>query len=386
MAKSIRNNSLENRTNRLKLPVAKKPIFQKIGNGISLGYRRNQTDGTWVLRLADGKGGMRTQAIGHADDHSEKNGQTILDFFQAQDMARKLANEPNTVKPLTVQEAVDNYLHILSAKNQHTAYDTRLRLQKHFLPQFGEKTIASLTKTMLEQWQSSLVDKSNDPEDVRRSKDSANRVLGMVRAALNHAMADASNGLKDDAWRYLKPFKAVGQPRSIRYTNEEAMRLIASAPDQSTANLIEAAYHTGIRYGEATSAKVSSFNLNTGKWHVTGKTGSRAIILQKSAIEFFRKLVNGRSPDEVLFVREGGQPWKASDQNRPFKIALKNAGLPLDGSLYALRHTYISRAIEAGIGLSVIADNCGTSVKMISQTYAHVLGEKERAFIERLDT
>ena len=55
MARSIRNTSLETRTARLKLAVARKPIFVRIAPGLSLGYRRNHIAGTWVLRLADGK-------------------------------------------------------------------------------------------------------------------------------------------------------------------------------------------------------------------------------------------------------------------------------------------------------------------------------------------
>lgn len=179
MARQIRSN-LETRTNRLKLPVAWKPIFVKIGAGISLGYRRNQTAGSWVLRIANGKGGHSTQGIGHADDYADADGQTFLTYFQAQDKARRLATQPNTVKLLTVAEATENYLNVLTARNANSAHETRLRLQKHFLHQFGEKTVASLTKTMLEQWQSSLVAKSNNSEVVRKSKDSSNRILGMV--------------------------------------------------------------------------------------------------------------------------------------------------------------------------------------------------------------
>jgi hypothetical protein len=75
MARNIRSNQLESRTNRLKFTIAKKPVFVRIGPGISLGYRRNKTAGTWVLRVADGRGGGKTSAIGHADDYDEPDGQ-----------------------------------------------------------------------------------------------------------------------------------------------------------------------------------------------------------------------------------------------------------------------------------------------------------------------
>jgi integrase len=72
-----------------------------------------------------------------------------------------------------------------------------------------------------------------------------------------------------------------------------------------------------------------------------------------------------------------------SDQTTPVKEALKRAGLAPDGSLYALRHTYVSRAIEGGVPLNIIAENCGTSVRMIEKIFAKILAEKRRDFIER---
>ena len=100
-------------------------------------------------------------------------------------------------------------------------------------------------------------------------------------------------------------------------------------------------------------------------------------------MNFYKKLVTERAADEFLFVRSDGSRWKRSDQTRPIKDALKKAGLMPDGSLYALRHTYVSHAIEGGVPLNLIADNCGTSVRMIEKTYAKILAEKRRDFIER---
>src|SRR5689334_16549233 len=68
VARSARSVKLETRSARLRLPVAKKPVFVKIAASIGLGYRRNQTAGTWVVRVADGRGGNWTKAIGIADD------------------------------------------------------------------------------------------------------------------------------------------------------------------------------------------------------------------------------------------------------------------------------------------------------------------------------
>jgi integrase len=62
--------------------------------------------------------------------------------------------------------------------------------------------------------------------------------------------------------------------------------------------------------------------------------------------------------------------------------ALEKAGLDPAGTFYALRHSHISRAIEGGVPLTVVAENCGTSVRMIETNYAKSLANRRREFIE----
>ena len=264
--------------------------------------------------------------------------------------ARRETGAPGA-EPITVRSAANTYLDWLTAKNRRTAADTRGRLHHDFLPTFGDRLIASLTKTMLDRWLASMVPNSDDPDQVRRSKDSANRVLTLVKALLNHAMRDPSNGLSDDsAWRLVKPFQGVSKARDTRYTDEEVRRIIDGAPDAAVRNLIIGAYLCGARYGELADARVSHFDPRTKTLRVNvGKTGTRTIILQTSAAEFLNGLTERRGPHEFLLVCSDGRRWKKSDQTRPVEDAPKRAGLAPDGSIYALRHTYVSRAIEGGV-------------------------------------
>jgi integrase len=387
MARSVRKASLETRTARLKLPVARKPVFIRIGPGLSLGYRRNQVAGTWVLRLADGKGGATTKAIGTADDYDEANGATVLDYWQAQDQAKSVVRNSDgsgSVKPLTVKRAAEVYLELLEAKNPRTARDTRGRLNLHFLGKFGDELVTSLSKAKLEGWLNSLVLKSPDREAVRRSKDTANRVLSMVKALLNHALRDPANVLSDDhAWRLVKPFRGVAVPRAVHFSVEQARALIGAAPDKNFADLLTAGFLTGARYGELIACLVRHFDRLGRTLKVDGKTGPRAIILQPEAATFFTALSQDRGPEEPLLRRSDGARWNRSQQQRRMALALERARLDKEGTFYALRHSYISRAIEGEVPLNIIADNCGTSIRMIETTYAKVLAGKRRMFIER---
>ena len=179
MARKIRDSALQTRTGRLALPVRRKPHFVRIGLGISLGYRRNNVGGTWVLRVANGKGGAATKAIGSADDYDDANGHDVLTFWDAQERAKTIARAgtgSDSRLPLTIRVAAEIYLDALQARNANSARDARGRLKKHFLPALGDVLITDLTKTRLDRWLAGLVSRSDDAETVRRSKDSANRV------------------------------------------------------------------------------------------------------------------------------------------------------------------------------------------------------------------
>ncbi|MBV9405012.1 MAG: hypothetical protein JO211_06690, partial [Acidobacteriaceae bacterium] len=232
--------------------------------GVSLGYRRNKLGGTWVLRVANGRGGAATQAIGTADDYDTANGSNILTFWQAQERAKSLARREGGAaakSPLTTSQAAENYLESLAARNVNSARDARGRLRKHFLAHFGEQAVRALTKTALDRWLAGMVAKSSDPDKVRRSKDSANRVLAMVKALLNHALRDPSNGLIDDhAWRLVKSFKGVGEARRVHFSMQQAQKLIEATRDGAFADLLTAGFLTGARYGELIRCNVADYD------------------------------------------------------------------------------------------------------------------------------
>jgi hypothetical protein len=109
MAHKTRAPKIEHRTARLKLPVRRKPYYASIAPGISLGYRRNQGAGVWVVRASDGHGANWTKRFAIADDHEEAGdgAAAVLNFWQAQDRARAIARRTeSTSRPATVGEAL----------------------------------------------------------------------------------------------------------------------------------------------------------------------------------------------------------------------------------------------------------------------------------------
>src|SRR6516225_10311137 len=158
MARRPRASRLEDRTNRLKKlkPRLKPYDFATLAPGIALGYRRNKGAGTWVVRVADGKGGNWTKGFAVADDHEDADGEHVLTFWQAQDKARALARgkDAGSGRPTTVAEAFDDYERDLVARGALAANAQRIR--RLFPPSLLTKPVALLTAKELRRWRDSL--------------------------------------------------------------------------------------------------------------------------------------------------------------------------------------------------------------------------------------
>jgi integrase len=371
MARSVRA-KIEARSVRLRLPGRKEPYWQKIERGLSVGYHRPLKGGTgtwWARVLVDGK--YKIEALATADDHAEADGETVLNWSQAQATIRAWAAKQTGAGPYTVADACRDYVADLRArKGDRAANEADGRLRKHLLPELGDRRLADLTTADLIGWRNGLVaEDEEDEEEVRRSRDTANRMRSIAFAAFN--LAFHTGRVSDDrAWRRVKPFKDVGEPRKIILTDAQQQNLIdACEPGLREFALLVA--WTGPRPGrEVTEARVRDLDLEQATLTVRGKTGEREIHLPTDALALLRRLASGKRPDQHLLTTPAGTPWTKSLHARRVATAVKKAGLDPETSLYALRHSYISRALKAGIPVKAVADQCGTSIAMIQRFYA----------------
>ena len=385
MARQAKEYTTTTKTARAKLGARPKPYYRQIGPGKTLGYlRRDSGPGAWVVReRIAGRYTFRT--LGTADDLAAADGRDVLTFEQAMRIATG-ANAAAPVGRLTVGGALDVYLTALASRSKY-ADDERGRVEKHVPPALLNCRVDRLTKTMLESWQASMVrDDPADPDAKRRSQDSANRLWTTVRAALNLAYGDEANGIASDrVWSRVKPFRNVSRSSGDDLDAKQVRLLIAKAAsfDTALAHLCEAGFLTGARFGELASASVRDLDAARHTLHVDGKTGERVVSLTAESADFLRSLATGRDRDAPLLPRADGSRWPRSWHHKAVKRAAALADLPASVSFYTLRHAHISRALEAGMPLSLVAENCGTSLRMLEVNYAHALASTRRDTIER---
>lgn len=390
---------LDTRTARLRLAPRQKPYGLSLAPRRVLGYLRPDVGaGRWLAIVEVGRGpsgaALRRQGhLGLADDLTPADGVGVLSFGQALGAAASWqpADGPRSGR-ITVREAVASYVAAKrAADGEESADGARRMLAFHVLREdedgkplpgrrgFGDREVASLTLTELRAWRDSLVGD--------RTKATVNRMLNTFRAMLNHAYADERNGIPSaTAWRKLEGFRGAERAREDHYSEPEVARLIREArkQDAAFADLLAAGFYTGARYGELCVLDVRHLDARRRMLSIpSGKTGPRVVTLTDEAAAFFAEIARDREPRAPLLVTGDGMRWGKGFQQRRMKAALEAAGLPSTGTLYALRHTYISRAIERGMPLSLLAENVGTSVQMITKHYAKHLASTRREMVEK---
>ncbi len=355
------------------LTPRKEPYWHAFRRGAALGIYVGAASRTWVARAKDPTGTYRLSTLGALED---------FDYGEAETKARAFADLTgrNERPNYTVGDAIADYAEDAKVRNgESSSKGIRQRLARAVPPELTARRLSDLRSIEVRRWRDGMVCESTDAEAVQRSKDTANRVLGMLKAALNFAFK-SGYAASDGEWRRVTAFEDVGEPRRLFLTPEQVRALLDTA-EGSFRDLLKAATLTGARYGELTAAKVRDFDGRSGTLHLAGKTGPRTCYLSRDAVEFFRTLARDKLPDAFLLMKDDGTPWGKSHQHRPMKAAAKAAGLPSETVFYSLRHYHISRALLAGMNAQVIAENCGTSVRMIEKHYGKFTRADRRAML-----
>jgi integrase len=386
MARSARSSILETRSARLRLPIAKKPVFVKIGPGVGLGYRRNRTAGTWVVRVADGRGGNWTKAIGIADDFDEATDVSILDFWAAQEKARELGRgerDGGSLKLVTVSQALDEYEADINARGGDVKNAQRVRA--HLEQPFLARVVALLTPRELRRWRDSLATKI--------SAAGTNRTGRAFKAALNLAAANDARITNQRAWQTgLAALPDANQSRNVILLEASVRRIVAEAyrvgPEFGL--LIEVGAVTGARLSQIARLEVQdvqphrsaprlmmpSSRKGRGRKTIT----RRPVPITPALASKLKVHAAGRASTALLLTRQSGEPWKQVAQ--PFARSAKAAGEdPATVTMYALRHSSIVRQILEGVPIRVVAVNHDTSVLMLEQTYSRYIGDHSDALV-----
>jgi integrase len=389
MARKVRHSSLETRTARLKLAVRRKPYSgPSLARGVALLYRRNRTNGSWVLKASDGHGAYWTKAIAEADDFDESDSKTILNFFEAQDVAKQLARgEDGSIgnAPITLDDALKDYRQDLEARsaNPYNADWPRLHLSSVLL----SKPVALLAATELKKWRDGLLS--------TMAPSTINRLCGCLCAALEQAAQHDKRIQNRDAWETgLAGLPNAQEVRNVILSDSKVSEFVASAYglEHQFGLLTDTLAVTGARPSQAVRLRVEDLHDHPVRPKLmmpkSAKGGGRnrsekklerySVPITVQLAARLRAAAKGRADPAPLLLQSDGSPWgdnPGASYHRDVNKVVTAVGADPDATMYALRHSSIVRMLLQNVPIRLVASLHNTSVRMIERNYSRFITE-----------
>jgi integrase len=354
-------------TARAKLAPRREPYWNGLSKGVYVGVRISESRvESWIGRRRNDDGKQEFKSFGECDSYDAA----------AKDVAEWAGGLASGVqhKSTTVSDACRLYVeNRRSEKGAKNAYDAEGRFKRLVYDhRIGSIDLAKLRTLDVERWrdeQSAMDDEDADEESEKRAKDSANRNLTALKAALNYAKKHRLVST-DIGWKEVNKHKQVGARRNGWLHSEERTRLLDSMPGDLR-TLALSLLHIGARPGELANANAADFDRNAGILNLTGKTGPRKVNLSSAALAFFTEQTKDKIGNAPLLTQADGSRWTAHAWGVAFREARESAKLP-GAVLYCMRHTYISEAIARGLDVFTVAKLTGTSVAIIQSNYGAI--------------
>ena len=367
--------------------------------GCALGYRRGAKGGTWIAKFRDADGKRHLEALGAADDSRDPDGLSVYSFAQAQERARgwfqRKAREAAgdfvpLDRPYTIADALTDYRADYKRRGGKAIDRLDWSAGAWIKSEIGAIVLDRLTKGKIVAWHQKIAETpprlrtkagaapkhraaDSSPEAVRRRRSTANRVLTILKAALNYAHREGRCA-SDDAWRTVRAFREADAAR-LRYLSDDETRRLTNACSPDFRVLVTGALLTGCRYGELAAMAVADFNPDAGTVRVrSSKSGRpRHVVLPREGLDFITGPAAGKPGSARLFLRSNGKPWAKSEQQRPLATACKAGRIDPPVNFHGLRHTYASRLAMRNVPLAVIAAQLGHSdTRMVEKHYGHL--------------
>ncbi|KAF1717911.1 hypothetical protein CSC74_03115 [Pseudoxanthomonas yeongjuensis] len=402
VARNPRDHRLETREARLKLKPRKEPYWRQIVPGTFLGVYRGSRESAWIVRQRAGAG-YRHQRIGTPDDHATADGAVVLSYTQAVTMATSTQSEAREARPRHYTDGLTLNAIMVIYFEDHLAgkgseYDSKRFWARHGETTIGTKLVTSLDADALRKWHKAMAAKAptrrgkkmefdpTNPEQRRARRATANRVLTIVKAALNYAWRN--DKLPTDLptfWQKVEPFELGEDPPPRMLERDEITRLLNTAA-VDLRDLLTAALMTGGRRGELLALPVRDYSPGRGTVRLyQSKTGKTLLQpLTSEGVAFFDRVTAGKAPADLMFTRADGLPWGRSDLVRPMRAAIDAAKLE-DVSFKTTRATYGKLLLLATKDIEMVAKALGHSDSRITRKhYAQYLPNEIAAAVAKM--
>jgi len=253
---------------------------------------------------------------------------------------------------------------------------------------FGKKRLGEITPFLIEKYK---IKRKNSPvvsknKEKPRSAGAVNRELRLLSRIFKLAMAN--NEVSENPCQKVDILK--GEQGRTRYLlpDEEQRLMDALTGDRlHLREMVVLVIHTGLRVSEVFSLKVEHVDFYRDVIYIkkTKTDEDREVPLNFTSRNLLKELVSKAEQNDrqSLFINpQTGKPYTTI--KTAWNTACKLAGIS-NLRFHDLRHTFGTRAADAGVPLPAIRDVMGHRSTTMTERYAHATDEGRRRAVEALE-
>jgi integrase/recombinase XerD len=170
-----------------------------------------------------------------------------------------------------------------------------------------------------------------------------------------------------------RPRKAQASP--VVLTLEEVSRLLAAARPLKAKTLFTTMYACGLRVSDAIRLQVTDIDSGRMVIHIrqSKRRKDRYVPLGDTLLTTLRDYWRAERPSSFLFPgSQPDKPWNVANVREEFRHAKRIAGIEIPCTTHALRHSYASHCLQAGMPVGTIQQILGHASLETTATYTHV--------------
>ncbi len=262
------------------------------------------------------------------------------------------------------------FLHTIKVERRSNTHRSYLSCVRNLEPAFGSKYLDEITPEMIWRFKEARLEKHLSPATVNRDLSCLRQILGM---ALKEELIVKSPFFGGR----VEFLHEKGRERTLSF-GEERKYLKGAAPVLRDVGTIMV--EMGLRPGEIFQLLSEDVHIGPPAPYVHVREGKsdravRDVPMTSRVLPIFKRRLS-KAKGEYLFPRRVGNGY---DWNRPMTElepahlrALRKSGIQPPFRLYDLRHTYGTRAVEAGIDVFSVAKLMGHADLRTTERYVHL--------------
>jgi len=359
--------------------------MSKRGNQEGSIYRR-KSDGKWCASVTLGrqKNGKFKRKIMYGNTRQE----VAAKLHDALELTRQGVDI--SAGNITVQDWTHRYFKIYKESTlRPLTYEGYLVTAKNYIyPYIGHRDIADLRPDIIQEWLNTLM---TTPQKYKSDKTLSARTVNLARTILKASLEQACRDgvIIRNPVNGTKP--APKDPRKWQALTRDDQKKIVKHLNKSVsdyANMFLFALYTGLRPSEAAALKWSNVDMQSRSFKVKesvqtsyGKTflshtktssGDRVFPMTDEIYALLHDQENAikniANPLDLVFPSRAGSYLDGKNVARALKQEFKEAGVPYT-SMRGLRHTFGTRAAEAGVNPAITQQLMGHSSSQITLDY-----------------